>query len=117
MNKIKFSNKYTKMLNNPNIKIPKDTELLEVFKGKSEELHKSFLFYDTQIEELEAGKETHYNLPKGEVIILILFTKNKKEYIVDKRGMLWTTIRRYTPEKHDYYMKSRGKTFNIEMIK
>ena len=113
MNNIKFSNKYYKMYNNRYEELPKDTKLLEVLRCKSEDLHKEFILYDTQIVTPRNTEVKKYKLPKGEVIILFLFS------IFDwaNRGMLWTTIRRYTPEKHDYYRKSRGKTFNIEMIK
>ncbi|MDO8460547.1 MAG: hypothetical protein Q7S74_05535 [Nanoarchaeota archaeon] len=107
---IKFSEEYEKMpfyADSP----PTQATLLEVFKVNSEELHSRFIEYDTIYFDKKEKNWNYYKLPKGEVLVLLL----KSEF--DDSFDLWTTIRRFTPQKYKYYKKARGETFNIEILK
>ena len=103
MNSIRFSQQGY-------IKLPYDasvSRLLEVFKVKTDVLHEAFVEYDTTylVDVLDVNGETRrYTLPKGKVLVLLLLSPS---------GELWTTIRRYTPRKYEYYMRNRGKFFDI----
>lgn len=94
---IKFSNRYTKMPDNPS-----PSTLLEVF-VVDDDLSDGFVEYDTRI--LNGGK---YKLPKGQKLVLLLQNTN---------GVLWTTIRRCTPYKLRYYREIRGSDVNIKIEK
>ena len=105
---IKFSEIYEKMpfyTDSP----PTQAVLLEVFKVNSEDLHKRFIEYDTIYFDKKENNWNYYKLPKGEVLVLLL--KSEFDGSVD----LWTTIRRFTPQKYKYYKEARGETFNIEI--
>lgn len=90
---------------------PKEAVLLEVFKVNSKDLHLRFVEYDTIYFDDENNNWAYYKLPKGDVLVLLL----KSE--LNDAPDLWTTIRRYTPQKYEYYKKSRGETFKIEILK
>ncbi len=63
-----------------------------------EKLPKDFLEYDTEY------AEGYYPLPKkGKYMVLTLFTN----------GILWTTIRRWTPQKESYYRGFIGHDVDI----
>ena len=89
---------------------PKDALLLEVFKVNSEDLHKRFIEYDTIYFNQEENNWNYYKLPKGEVLVLLL-----KSEFADESVDLWTTIRRFTPQKYEYYKNARGEEFEIEL--
>ncbi len=108
MKKIKFSHIYEKMPNYTDSP-PRSAILLEVVKINSEELHQRFVEYDTIYFDKEENNWCHYKLPKGEVLILIL--KSEFDGLID----LWTTIRRFTPQKYEYYKNLRGEEFEIEI--
>jgi len=107
MKTIKFSEVYEKF---PDTNISQAI-LLEVLRVKSEDLHPRFIEYDTIYFDKLANNWAYYKLPKGEVLILIL--KSASCHAEE----LWTTIRRYTPQKYEYYKNLRGETFKIEIIK
>ena len=96
--------------------IPKEAILREVFKVKLEELHKDFIERDT-IYFGDKGKLEYYPLPKKGDYMVLLFEQYP---LVSRNGEgglpMWTTIRRYTPSKYRYYMESRGKLFEIEVV-
>ena len=69
-------------------KIPFDAELMQCVKVNYKELSRGFIQYDTRFE----GGE--YPLPKTDLIILIFETRD-----YTGRKCLFTTIRRYTPQK------------------
>ena len=100
--KIKFSYEYTKMpeflSDNFN-----EAELLAVFFGDRNDLHKDFVEYDTEY--WENGEKGNYPLPQGKLLILLLKTDT----------ILWTTIRRWTPQKEKYYRSNVGEIFKIEL--
>ena len=97
---IKFSHNYDKI---PDSKT--ETYLLEVLKSNTEELHDSFIDYDT------AYGLSNYELYSGDVLILIL--QSIISVAAGEVKELWTTIRRYTPDKEEYYRGIRGKEVKI----
>lgn len=107
MSNIKFSHTYEKMPKGL-FEVPKaPTSLLAVFVDDTKNFCEFFVKYDTfySIKEIEKS-ETHnffYPLPKGKVIVLLLITHND----------LWTTIRRWTPQKEAYYRGRVGTDFEI----
>jgi hypothetical protein len=99
MIKIKFSHWYDKM---PDGVADRKTELVGLYITRTEQLPEAFKIYDTRYGTF--GSTEYYALPKGEVIILLLLTDCKE---------LWTTIRRYTPSKIDYYAGHVGEQVEI----
>lgn len=113
MNKIKFSHKYYKLDviadNASGGKHP--VILLEVFSKHLEELHPSFIKYDTSY--FDGKNIEEYKLPNKGLIVLLF-----KDY----KGNLFTTVRprmKYlqhantTVDKYNYYMSKRGEEFEI----
>lgn len=96
MRKIKFSHEYQKFPHTPS-----PSRLIQVIEIDSTQLSDQFRAYDTRTLDNEM-----YKLPKGKLIILLLLTA---DYIPH----LWTTIRRYTPTKCDYYQSCVGDLFEI----
>lgn len=93
---IKFSHRYDKMP--PGFE---KSKLLGVFVHERSDLSDDFIEYDTVYD----GR--YYPLPKkGTYMILLLLSK---------RGFLWTTIRRFTPQKFDYYDRNVGKMFHCQI--
>lgn len=111
MLKIKFSEEYSKMLNNRYGETPRKAVLLETFIAETEQLHPRFIEYDTSYFDKKENNWAHYKLPKGKVIVLLLRTEFAGEV------MMWTTIRRYTPQKFEYYKKNRMEEFEIVINK
>jgi hypothetical protein len=104
MNTIKFSHIYLKMRG---LKLPHYAELLEVFIKKRENLSTAFVGYDTAFVE-KKNQISHYPLPsEGEMLVLLLR---------DDEGNLFTTIRRSTPRKKQYYLGQRGKRFQLKLL-
>lgn len=86
---IKFSHRYHKMP-----PAPDPSRLIEVLVANRATLHSAFVEYDTAI--IGGG---NYPLPGGKVLVLLLQAES---------GELWTTIRRWTPDKEQYYRGLRG---------
>ena len=97
MKAIRFSSEYVKM---PDLYSP--STLIQVFVTRFDELSPEFVEYDTR-----KTDGTHYPLPQTDLIVLLLMGPS---------GDLWTTIRRYTNRKYDYYLSMVGKTFSIEVL-
>lgn len=97
MAKIKFSHRYQKMP--PGFE---RSQLLEVLIADKNDLSEPFKNYDTFY---HTG---FYELPKGKLLILLLRTQSGRY-----ANSLWTTIRRWTPEKEAYYHKMRGEIFDV----
>lgn len=93
MSTIKFSHKYFKMPDG----YEKST-LLQVLNINRDEISDSFYDYDTTYA-TGFNETARYPLPPGKLIILMLKSKT---------GLLWTTIRRWTPEKEKYYQSIVG---------
>jgi len=96
--KIKFSHRYYKMP-----VCVKNTYLLEVLTADRKDLILGFIIYDTEY------PKGHYELPKGKLLVLLLLTPIK----AGKENYLWTTIRRWTPEKEKYYKSLRGSQVEV----
>ena len=100
---IKFSHKYTKM---PfcNDNFGAHTYLTEVEPVNLEDLDPEFIRKDTEI-----SGGGHYPLPKrGKYMILWLFTTD------GLKAHRWQTIRRWTPEKENYYVSHINEMVNIQ---
>ena len=100
---IKFSHIYNKM--------PRGFEhskLLAVLPVNLEDLIPDFLHYDTT--DSDGGEERQYPLPaKGDYMILLL--QAGAGY-----GQLWTTIRRHTPRKWEYYRSHIGEVADCVVV-
>ena len=102
---IKFSHFYEKLnhscegIPNP----PQYATLLEVFLALRDSLHQAFIHYDTTYFDREKNKWEQYKLPEG-LLIVLLFKSD---------CFLFTTVRRFTPRKYEYYRENRGKLFKI----
>lgn len=100
MNKIKFSHRYNKLRIigfHGEVGYISRTRLLEVIPVNLEDLHRAFIAYDTDI-----GK---YKLPNKGKYMLLIFSKGGKD--------IFTTIRRFTPQKYEYYKCERGEMFEV----
>ena len=98
MPQIKFSHKYQKLLNSHNDVIETAT-LLQVIPVNLEDLSQYFLDYDTD-------KGT-YELPKRGKYLMLIFLKEHTDL------NLFTTLRRFTPEKFCFYSRNVGKVFQV----
>jgi len=101
--KIKFSHDYLKMPEY--LPIWNRTILCLVHKVHYKDLPSEFIDYDTAYP--KDGILENYKLPKTELLILVLLTPSE--------GQLWTTIRRWTPEKEKYYRSLIGEDIDIEV--
>lgn len=111
-NKIKFSHVYDKMPFDgwiPDTKL--EATILEIFLAEKKDLNVGFVEYDTSFFERDYStsktfmKKNNYPLPNGKLIILLLQSYNSS-------GLhIWTTVRRWTAEKEQYYRSKRGERF------
>lgn len=128
MDKIKFSHIYNKMPPEVrgelevNVNLGAQTRLLEVLTSDSRDLSPDFINYDTAYYANSFQKDlfnifeghpgplpiNYYPLPTGKILILILQTKTP-----GKLPVLWTTIRRHTTDKENYYLHLRGQVVQI----
>ena len=102
MPQIKFSHQYQKILNCHNDVIETAT-LLQVSIINLEDLSQEFLSYDTD--------NGTYELPKRGKYLMLIFLKDHEAYTTDLN--LFTTLRRHTPDKHDFYLSQIGKVFKV----
>lgn len=103
MQSIKFSHEYFKM---PSGIKSRKTYLLGVTVIHYSQLPSGFIFYDTLFSKDNKTME-HYPLPKTQLIILTLFTDSELS------PKVWTTLRRFTQQKYDYYNNLIGKEIKI----
>ncbi len=96
-NLIKFSHKYEK-LKSLNGEIVRIATLVGVFQIELIEQCRQFLNYDTD--------HGIYKLPCIGKYLLLLFLKNGE-------ANLFTTLRRLTPTKYDYYHERIGQEFEV----
>ena len=101
-NKIKFSHEYEKF---NGVEIKHDVLFLQIFKIHKKQLGNDFILYDTTYH--ENGLKKHYPLPNNDLLVLLF---------KDINDNLFTTIRRWTPSKEEYYTSLIGDTFKIELI-
>jgi hypothetical protein len=96
MHKIKFSHNYPKLYGQ------RTAQLLKIERLKiPDDLNETLRVYDTQYRD-----DNYYPLRNGDYLLLVLLGNLKIPF---------TAIRRYTPDKEDYYMSMLGDTFLIEI--
>lgn len=84
------------------------TNLLQLFICDYKDLSRQFKEYDVTYEK-ENGDPDEYELPKGKLIVMLLET-----FVDDMQiNSVWTTVRRYTPEKYAYYQSIVGEEVQI----
>lgn len=103
--KIKFSHQYLKFDGN---EMPFSGKILQIFVCDRKELSQAFIDYDT-VYKNEYEAEGWYPLPNGKLIVILICTDGH----FAGNGSLFTTIRRYTPEKWTYYSGLVGKKVEI----
>ncbi len=104
MREIKFSHEYEKLFDDYG-GITEYAFLLEVFPVNIEDLSNSFIKYDAGYFD-ENDNYKQYPLPKKGKYIVLLFVSTINRHA-------FTTIRRYTPRKYEYYKKARGEMFKV----
>ena len=92
---IKFSHKYEKLRG---LKSGDQVKLLQILTVNLESLTNSFITYDT---------DGVYPLPNRGKYLMLIFEKGL--------GDIFTTLRRWTPNKNEYYAVHQGEFFNIEI--
>lgn len=70
-------------------------------------LPENFRVYDTVYTDGQ-GNEKHYPLKINQKYLVL--------YFMDAKGTLFTTIRRWTKEKWEYYFQSQGYSFDIKIL-
>ena len=103
MNKIKFSHNYEKL---KNIKVDEPVVLIEALFVNTKDLTDEFKTYDAQY--LTEDGVSFYDLKDMDALILIF---------IDVHGNIFTTIRRQTPSKNEYYLTSIGSKFQVVINK
>lgn len=104
---IKFSHRYRKM---PDFERFKKHLVAEIFLVRDKkDLSDYFRMMDTIY--LQDGHAKEYPLPDGPLIIILLISFPE----VGFERFIWTTIRRWTPQKESYYRGIRGKDVEIEI--
>ena len=81
--------------------------LIEVLNSKFEDLHQTFIDYDTRT--AEGGT---YPLPKRGNCLVLLFIGDGLAW---DTAELFTTVRRSTPDKERYYKGLRGQQMIVEI--
>jgi hypothetical protein len=105
MNEIKFSHEYLKF---PFVNMGEcPCRLLEVVKVHYDKLGEEFVKYDTAYW-VDPDNVGYYKLPKTDLLLLLLQTHS-----LTGNSRLFTTIRRWTPKKEDYYRSKIGEGFKI----
>jgi len=130
MEKIKFSHLYFKMPRCIWLGEKSETYLIGVsIVPDIHKLPKEFLDWDTGYPdktEIEPGKissygKSHYKLFDGRGILLTLFTIQKEEdmlsLVPEAGAYIWTTARRWTPDKEPYYLNLIGEQVKIVIEK
>lgn len=106
MNQIKFSHDYFKLPLNweetEALLLGVMTLNLQTMKEELPLFYPNFIYKDTRFR----GEEGNYPIDFDEAIILT--------FIHIKTGQIFTTIRRYTPSKAEYYRSSIGETFLLQ---
>ena len=111
MPKIEFSHKYLKLKYVEN----GDKALLcGVFKVNLEDLPNFFVAYDTVY--VDGMKTKHYPLPRKGKYLLLLFLYCQIDPAgepVYSTSILFTTLRKWTPKKEEYYKSKIGEFFEV----
>lgn len=104
MKKIKFSHLYNKLRG---IDLSKPVKLIDLILIRGDSISKDFIEYDTEY--WHDGIKKNYPLNLSVEHILLFFK--------DDKGLLFTTIRRKTDRKLEYYKSNLGKLFQLEIKK
>jgi len=102
MSKIKFSHKYYKFP--AGYDKSKIAQIIVLDEG---EISQPFREYDTVFTS-NNEPDGFYPLPKGKLLLILLIANSG-------RGWIWTTIRRWTPEKEQYYKRLVGQVVECEV--
>lgn len=104
---IKFSRCYSKLLDEQGEMITMAI-LLDVVHVDLQELPAPFLDYDT-----DCGR---YRLPSRGDYLMLIFLKSPARLLGEKTpSNLFTTLRRRTHEKHEYYSGLVGQEFEVRL--
>ena len=104
MNKIRFSHVYDKLRG---IDLSKPAVLIRIeMIDDVREVGKEFIEYDSKFHNSHGDLE-FYPLKKNLKYMIL--------YFMDDKGLLFTTIRRYTPAKLDYYQRNYNCGFEIDI--
>ena len=104
MNRIRFSHVYRKL---HGIDLSKPVVLIRMEEVQDIRLlPENFLVYDTVYNDSK-GDRQYYPLKKDQKYLLL--------YFMDDKGRLFTTIRRWTPAKWEYYFKNQGCGFELRI--
>lgn len=96
---IKFTHTYAKLLGKDDKPITY-AKLLDVIPRRMEDVSSELIAWDTD--------QGTYQLPKkGQYLMLVFMKPGKKD--------TFSTFRRYTPAKEEYYRKAMGEIFYIEI--
>lgn len=108
MNRIRFSHDYLKFGKH---KLPFRAMLMDAWVINRADLHNQFVVYDTAYFDHTADKGiNYYELPNGQLIILYFTVRDGLNMM---EGFKFTTIRRYTPSKFEYYKKQVSTVFDV----
>ena len=105
MNEIKFSHIYRKFPDNWDTT---EFKLIHVFTEDTSTFKESMLAYDTEYWNDDDSDILRYPLPKGKVLVL---------FFQGEPNVVFTTIRRLTPEKEKYYKSKVGEKYRITITK
>jgi len=100
MNKIKFTHNYEKLWKQTSGKLV----YIRTREAKTVQKNTSLIEYDTTYSDSN-GNRLHYELPKKGKLIQLVFMGNL--------GIPFCTLRKYTPEKFEYYRSKFGENFKI----
>ena len=109
---IKFSHRYPKIPREAYSSPIGVTKLFAVIPFEDHQVSKPFISYDTLFGEYTPAhpEGEYYPLQKGKKILLLLSSFTTNNPII-----LWTTLRRWTPEKEAYYISHLGEVVKIEV--
>ncbi len=110
MREIKFSHEYHKLLGIRYDDINNVATLLEVIDINLEDLSNTMRNYDTCYSENDDIK--YYPLPKKGQYLLLIFIMHDTSFSMG----VFTTIRRSTPQKREYYKSIIGEPFKVVLL-
>ena len=108
---IKFSSDYFKLP-----MIVKKAKLLLVIKTTRVKLPDCFIHYDSykfMPFRSMASSSNYYPIPKGDLLLLLFQADSRLE----ERFEIFTTLRRWTKDKEQYYRSHIGEWFKVEVIR
>ncbi|MHA1685184.1 MAG: hypothetical protein ACTSYD_02125 [Candidatus Heimdallarchaeaceae archaeon] len=107
LNEIKFSHNYYKLPDSFHYGGYNEYYLLAVFRTKTFKLGKRFLDYNSIYGITENGLLLRSEVPDGDVLVLLFGS------FFDECFELFSAIRKWTPQKEQYYRSKVGQKFKI----